>query len=368
MAWNMQIREIHSYTTIDPEDQNVASPTGSTPTDYGKFRAHLRNHFNMVIGVLETATITPSPPKSPKMMFDRVFIAKPTIVDSCQHHFTWDAFQRNGLWWEDKMVVEWVMSVPHFAVEVHPATSLAHTPTYPQIPNTILPGDPPTMWETVFPSFELPSLDLFTDIRWPLSLYSPSEYSQDDFGFGQGCSYPLGNAAQELMKEIEDTQITYRSLEDVHLVIPKMQALCTELRATVNGAENSPEFDESNSHSDVPMLDLNEIPIPPPATYFYHIAGADGSSELDKSDSNSDVSMLDLDAISAPPPATNIYHIARIEDSVEFDESGTDSGISMLDVDVAPAPAPTPPVTNFYYITRAGGLNNLDPQATQQRR
>jgi hypothetical protein len=261
----MQIRETHSYTTNDPEDQNMASPTGSTPTDYEQLHAYLTNHVNMVIESLEILTITPSPPNSPKMAFDKVFIANPTIIDSCQNHLTWDDV------WEDEMV-EWVMSIPYFTVEVHPATSLTQTPQSPQIP-IVLPTDLPPMWEIVFPSFEPPALDLFTNIRWQ---YSPSEYSQNDFGFGQACPYPLGNAAQELMKEIEEAPIIYRSLEDIHAIIPKMQALCTGLHVTVNRAEDSAEFDESDSDSDVSMLNLNANPVPLSATNSYHIARSRG--------------------------------------------------------------------------------------------
>lgn len=255
----MQIFDSYSEST---EQEQTASPDSSL----GSYADLLEHHFRMVIDCLE---IPSSSPASPAVPFDMVFVAN---IDRCQRYLTWDHLP-DDVWTED--VENWLLNTVQPAVEVHPAGS-RHSISVSRWSSST---ESTTSFERMFPSFELPPLDLFTDIGWqvPIGQYSPSEYSQDDFGFSQVCSQPLGIAAHKLMQNVADAPINYISTQDLFEVSKAMRDVCTELRATVNRAEDSAEFD-CESNSDVSSYDLNSSSVP--VIDVYQIAQSRGLTTL----------------------------------------------------------------------------------------
>lgn len=245
---------------------------------------------------------------SPKMPFDQVFIAD---IDPCQQDLTWDHLP-DDIWTDD--MVDWLYVVDT-TTETSPSTSSSSKE-----------------WQRKFPSDPIPALD--TNIQWQhvKEEYSPSVYSQD--------SNPLGKAAQQLIEEMPLSPTRYISMDDILTLAANTQSVCAELRATINRAEDSAEFDESDSDSDVSMIDLNVTaynsdvsifdlePLPIPSITFHSLANDRGLRiTCDDSASDSDVSELNLQRFSTS--SILFYSLARdrgLEISSDRSASSSRSG------------------------------------------
>jgi hypothetical protein len=224
------------------------------------------------MGCLSALTIDKAAsPVSSNMPFDRVLLAN---IDRCQQDLKWDHLP-DDIWTDD--IERWLDETSQQAVELHSA------------PKTC-----------TYPSWPLPALNLFTDIQWqrPIEEYSPSIYSQRSSAISPG---HLTNAARNPMQEmpLSPTQdIEMIDILDILDIAANIAGVCIEIRATVNRAEDSAEFDDSNSDSDsdVSMLDLAD-PLPIPATRFYDVARDRDltipDSSLSSSDGGSNHSSID---------------------------------------------------------------------------
>lgn len=267
----MQIRESHSYTTTTSEDQNGLSPMSpSTPSDFDGLQDYLKEHVEMVIESLGSLSLDASlSPTSPATPFQRVSFAN---IDDCQQDLSWDHLP-DDIWTDD--IVQWLDETIHPAVEVRTdrATHATNTSRWSSSTSSIISSEAK---RCTFPCLGLPPLYISTNIQsqtpFEQNLYSPSVYSQDDSGFNQGNPHPLGRAARELMKDIADAPINQISMHNLLEIAAKVVNICTELRATINQAQDSAEFDDSKSDSDVTMLDLD--PTPPPAIDYGQMARA----------------------------------------------------------------------------------------------
>ena len=230
------------------------------------------------MGCLSALTINETAsPISSNMPFDRVSIAN---IDRCQQDLTWGHLP-DDIWTDD--IEKWLDETSQQAIEVHPA------------PKTC-----------TYPSWPLPALNLFTDIQWqrPIEEYSPSIYSQRSSAISPGhLTNAARNPMQEMLSPTQDIEMI-----DILDIAARIADVCMEIRATVNRAEDSAEFDDSDSDSDFSMLELVE-PLPIPAITFYDIARARGltipDSSLSSSDGGSNHSSIDRrqNRSNAPSPS-----------------------------------------------------------------
>jgi hypothetical protein len=176
----------------------------------------------MVMKSLGDLIITPptSPMATKIMPFDKV------NIDRCQEDLIWDL--PDDIWTDD--IEAWLMNIPFFDTT------------------------------------EISNYDLFTDALWQQE-YSPSIYSQDEFGV----PYPIGDAARQMQQELSEAPINHTNLADILAIIPKMQEVISEIQTTTQKAEASTEFE---SNSDVSTFDLDATSTPP--TNFYQIARSRG--------------------------------------------------------------------------------------------
>lgn len=284
----MQICETCSYTT---EDQPASPLSPSTLPEYNDLSGRLDRNMQMLMRCLgDLSIISPSSPISTAIPFDKVFVK----IERCQQNLIWNL--PDDIWTDD--IEAWIFEIPYFAVEVHPAPT-AHATKISQSSNSSNTSS--ERWIRMFPSFELPHFDLFTDRYWQehVEQYSPSIYSQDEYGI----SHPFGAAAQQIQQEAAETPMHQSSIQKILVIIPKMQQVCAEILKTTHTAEDSTGINgDTDSNSDISMLDIN--------------SDTDSNSDIamldlnSGTDSNSDVSMLDLNTMPSPPP-TNFYELAR---------------------------------------------------------